>query len=899
MITIILIMLQVAVSCLGNEAHITVLNIQPNSNYQNKYQCYTPSIFTNYSLSYGRSFKIQNTDNLNEYDWTVKANKHKYGTTKAWNMGVYYCKIVMGGVTKTVQTTKIKSDATITPSQTSSSITVNVGDEVTISFDTIKDGKDLIWRKDTVVINSVTEKTLTFSSVNISDAGMYEVYERLNRENRNHAFTKLIVRACPRHKWGPPDCTGDCDYCYNGGVCDDKTGLCICAPGFMGFSCQTECGGNIFGWNCENLCTSNSARVGACKNKQFCLPHPYGCSCVTGFKGLNCNAACPSGKFGADCAQSCHCKQGKCSQYTGICTDAEDSTCAPPWTGSNCQKCEPGFFGENCEFECTKPCICHRLTGQCLKDWCDSNWLEPNCKIGIINTTFSPANDGHVTDVYCTVYHDGAHMLNTIVMVTTHDVNENVTMVLQQTQNENITSYHCLVVSDIDATYTCITLHAGETAAQRIIVPKIFRLPTYQGNLHIDVPTSSTISFNWTAWDNTTSDEDGPVIGYILHYRLSSSNTDDWKKSLFYDTLSGIASGLVWDTNYTFALSAVRPGEGGEGPIGMQRISVKTLCGSASTKDMPVSELNHYPTWYKTRDIEVDAETLKCLNLTYIYTVYFNLNTNEGVGDVVYRGIDTQTTIHNTATDEVYVISITVSNKDSESEIVESSLLDNAETSSPTNSSSKSGTDFSRYTAIVGGIAAAVCFVLMIVVFIIFWKMMYGKGKVQPGQDEIQLESNEKIDQKMLTCENVPMKATETTFSRRISISDLVLYVTKNLSTEGIHNEFDPLPVGQTRPWKVTAQEYHRSKNSISYNHSCVVLDKVESNSKYDYYNASYIKGYSGQRQYIACQGPNKDSLYDFWRMICQLKIEIVVMLTNIYEGKKCQCCTDRNLHRH
>ncbi|XP_033115479.1 uncharacterized protein LOC117115682, partial [Anneissia japonica] len=72
----------------------------------------------------------------------------------------------------------------------------------------------------------------------------------------------------------------------------------------------------------------------------------------------------------------------------------------------------------------------------------------------------------------------------------------------------------------------------------------------------------------------------------------------------------------------------------------------------------------------------MDADTLKCFNSTYFYTVYLKSNNGEGVGDVVYQGIDTKTAIYNINVDATYVILITVSNKDSEGEFSESHLVD-------------------------------------------------------------------------------------------------------------------------------------------------------------------------------------------------------------------------------
>ena len=45
------------------------------------------------------------------------------------------------------------------------------------------------------------------------------------------------ITACDKNRWGPPFCSGVCDNCYNGGICDDKTGECVCRPGFTGPNC--------------------------------------------------------------------------------------------------------------------------------------------------------------------------------------------------------------------------------------------------------------------------------------------------------------------------------------------------------------------------------------------------------------------------------------------------------------------------------------------------------------------------------------------------------------------------------------------------------------------------------------------------------------------------------------
>ncbi|PIK45684.1 putative angiopoietin-1 receptor, partial [Apostichopus japonicus] len=72
------------------------------------------------------------------------------------------------------------------------------------------------------------------------DEGFYQTLSgSLSRQDSRHGLKRLIVRSCPSNHWAPPTCYGVCDNCYNGGVCDDETGRCICPPGFMGANCLT------------------------------------------------------------------------------------------------------------------------------------------------------------------------------------------------------------------------------------------------------------------------------------------------------------------------------------------------------------------------------------------------------------------------------------------------------------------------------------------------------------------------------------------------------------------------------------------------------------------------------------------------------------------------------------
>lgn len=58
-----------------------------------------------------------------------------------------------------------------------------------------------------------------------------------------------------------------------------------------------------------------------------------------------------------------------------------------------------------------------------------------------------------------------------------------------------------------------------------------------------------------------------------------------------------------------------------------------------------------------------------------------------------------------------------------------------------------------------------------------------------------------------------------------------------------------------------------------------------------DYINANFIQGYSHDKKFIATQGPKKETIVDFWRMIYQYRVSAIVMLTKLVE-KGVERCT-------
>ncbi|XP_012585430.1 PREDICTED: tyrosine-protein phosphatase non-receptor type 22 isoform X2 [Condylura cristata] len=123
----------------------------------------------------------------------------------------------------------------------------------------------------------------------------------------------------------------------------------------------------------------------------------------------------------------------------------------------------------------------------------------------------------------------------------------------------------------------------------------------------------------------------------------------------------------------------------------------------------------------------------------------------------------------------------------------------------------------------------------------------------------------------------------------------------KKINKEEFGNEFLKLKrqstkykVDKTYPTTVAERpknlKKNRYKDILPYDHSRVELSLIPSDEDSNYINANFIKGVYGPKAYIATQGPLPTTVLDFWRMIWEYSVLIIVMACMEFEMGKKKC---------
>nr|CAD7439153.1 unnamed protein product [Timema bartmani] len=82
----------------------------------------------------------------------------------------------------------------------------------------------------------------------------------------------------------------------------------------------------------------------------------------------------------------------------------------------------------------------------------------------------------------------------------------------------------------------------------------------------------------------------------------------------------------------------------------------------------------------------------------------------------------------------------------------------------------------------------------------------------------------------------------------------------------------------------------NRYTDVLCYDHSRVLLSQIDGDPCSDYINANFVDGYKQKNAFISTQGPLPKTTCDFWRMVWEQQVLMVVMTTRAVERGRTKC---------
>ena len=214
------------------------------------------------------------------------------------------------------------------------------------------------------------------------------------------------------------------------------------------------------------------------------------------------------------------------------------------------------------------------------------------------------------------------------------------------------------------------------------------------------------------------------------------------------------------------------------------------------------------------------------------------------------------------------------------------------------------GDDNTALIIVVVVLATLILLAIIIVILICCWRRRSNQQKYVPQIND------EKYDLKVYKTDDYdPQKYWNTVYSLRESryiiagrkyLPNDQQYMNGSVGvgTVGppVHfsDEFHSLPHERSSTNDFAKSRENTLKNRFShllpYDHSRVILEPDE-NSTGGYINANFMHGYKNQSAYIAAQSPfDEETVLDFWRMIYQYEVRVVVMMANLVEDNIVKC---------
>lgn len=141
--------------------------------------------------------------------------------------------------------------------------------------------------------------------------------------------------------------------------------------------------------------------------------------------------------------------------------------------------------------------------------------------------------------------------------------------------------------------------------------------------------------------------------------------------------------------------------------------------------------------------------------------------------------------------------------------------------------------------------------------------------------------------------EAIACGVTDVTADKFPSYLDKLELIQEDGESSLLELEFKRLLTDRTEPHRFASATRNVNKgknrfvNIMPYEYNRVKLSFIRATEGSDYINASYVDSYRQQRAFIATQGPLRNTVADFWRMVWEHQSPVIVMLTLVEERQQ------------